>query len=66
MFQEKRTPQQMFFSRLVSNPTEKKLLNIREDIPTNPIEVNCEPTGIAQEEPIFFDADHQQTTENEL
>ena len=45
----------------------KKKLEIREDIPTKPIEVNIESTGIAQEEPVFFDTtDQQKTTEKEL
>ena len=36
-------------------------------IPTKPIEVNIESTGIAQEELVFFDpTDHQETTEKEL
>ena len=45
----------------------KKKLKIREDIPTNQIEVNFEPTGIAQEEQVFFDpTDQHETTEQEL
>ena len=48
-------------------PNEKIILNIREDIPTKPIEVNIESTGIAQEEPAFSDTtDQQETTEKEL
>ena len=43
------------------------LLKIRKDIATKPIEVNIESTGIAQEEPVFFDpTDQQETTEKEL
>ena len=34
---------------------EKTILKIREDFSTKPIEVNIESTGIAQEEPVFFD-----------
>ena len=46
---------------------EKIFLKIREDIPTQPIEVNIESTGIAQEETVFFDpADQQETTEKDL
>ena len=49
------------------DPNEKMILKIREDIPTKPIEVNIESTGIAQEEPVFFDTtDQEQTTEKEL
>ena len=54
-------------SRLEMDPNEKVILKIREDIPTKPIEVNIESTGIAQEEPVFFDpTDQQETTEKEL
>ena len=49
------------------DPNEKKILKIREDIPTKPIEVNIESTGIAHEEPAFVDTtDQQETTEKEL
>ena len=49
------------------DPNEKVILKIREDIPTKPIEVNIESTGIPQEEPVFSDPiDHQETTEKEL
>ena len=57
----------VFLSRLEMDPNEKISLKIREDIPTKPIEVNIESTGIAQEEPVFFDSiDQQETTEKEL
>ena len=56
-----------FLSRLKIDPNEKISLKIREDIPTKPIEVNIESTGIAQEEAVFFDpTDQQETTEKEL
>ena len=56
-----------FLSRLEKDPKEKTILKIREDIPTKPIEVNIESTGITQEEPVFFDPTNQQdTTEKEL
>ena len=56
-----------FLSRLEMDPNEKIILKIREDIPTKPIEVNIESTGIAQEEPVSFDpTDQQETTEKEL
>ena len=56
-----------FLSRLEMDPNEKIILKIREDIPTKPIEVNIESTGIAQEEPVFFEpTDQQETTEKEL
>ena len=40
--------------------TIEKNLKLREDIPTKLIEVNIESTGIAQEEPVFFDTRDQQ------
>ena len=56
-----------FFSRLEMVPNEKIILLIREDIPIKPIEMNLELTGIAQEEPVFFDTtDQKETTETEL
>ena len=56
-----------FLSRLEMDPNEKILLKKRENIPTKPIEVNIESTGIAQEEQVFFDRTHEQeTTEKEL
>ena len=49
------------------DPNEKIILKIREDIPTQPIEVNIESTGIALEETVFFyPTDQQETTEKEL
>ena len=56
-----------FLSRVEMDPNEKIFLKLREDIPIKPIEVNIESTGIAQDEPVFFDTtDQQETTENEL
>ena len=57
-----------FLSQLEMDPNEKKIiLKSREDIPTKPIEVNIESTGIAQEETVFFDpTDQLETTEKEL
>ena len=51
-----------FLSRLEMDPNEKVILKIREGVPTKPIEVNIESTGIAQEEPVFFDPSNQQET----
>ena len=66
-FQEKMNTAADFLSRLEMDPNEKIILNIREDIPTKPIEVNIESTGIAQEEQVFHDpTDQQETTEKEL
>ena len=56
-----------FSSRLKKDPNDKIVLKIREDIPTKPIEVNIESTGIAQEQLVFFGTtDQQETTEKEL
>ena len=56
-----------FLSRLELDPNEKIILKSREDIPTKPIEVNIESTGIVQEEQVFLDTtDQQETTEKEL
>ena len=56
-----------FLSRLEMDPNEKKILKIREDIPTKPNEVDIESTGIAQEETVFSDpTDQLETTEKEL
>ena len=56
-----------FLSRLEMDPIEKIIFKIREDIPTKSIEVNFESTGIAQEEPVFFDTtDQKDTTEKEF
>ena len=56
-----------FLSRLEMDPNEKIFLKIREDIPTEPIEVDIESAAIAQEKPVFFDTtDQQETTEKEL
>ena len=56
-----------FLSRLEMDPNEKISLKFREDIPTKPIVVNIEYTGIAQEETVSFDpTNRQETTKKEL
>ena len=56
-----------FLPRLEMDPNEKTILKIREDIPAQPIEVNIESTGIAQEETVFLDpTDQKETTEKDL
>ena len=56
-----------FLSRLEMDLNEKSILKIREYIPTKPIEVNIESTGIAREETVFFDpTDQLETAEKEL
>ena len=52
-----------FSSRLKVGVNEKIIFKLREDIPTKSIEVNIESTGIAQEEPVFFDTTDQQEEE---
>ena len=56
-----------FSSPLEMDLKEKMMLKKREDVPTKLNEVNIESTGIAQEEPVFYDTtDQQETTEKEL
>ena len=53
-----------FLFCLEVDPIERRNLKIREGNPTKPIEVNIESTGIAQEQPVFFDTTaRQETTE---
>ena len=42
-------PSSKFFIHLEMDPNEKIIFKIREVIPSQPIEVNIESTGIAQE-----------------
>ena len=37
-----------------TDPKEKLVLKIREDIGTEPIEVNVQSAGVAEEEQVFF------------
>ena len=56
-----------FFISSQNGAQQKRILKIRGDIPTKPIEVNIESTGIAQEEQVFLDTtDQQENTEKEL
>ena len=56
-----------FLSRLEMDPNEKIFLKLRKHIPTQPIEVNIETSGIAREETVFSDpTDQQETTEKEV
>ena len=43
-----------FLRRSEINPSEKLALKIREDVPTQPIEVKIESTGITQEDQVLF------------
>ena len=56
-----------FLFRLEMDSNEKIILKVRGDVPTKPIEVKIKSTGIAQEDPVFFDTtDQQEITEKEL
>ena len=46
-----------FLSRLDNDSNGKPIPKIREDVPTQPIEVNTHSTGIAQEDQLFLQAD---------
>ena len=46
-----------FLPRLESDPNEKYILNISEEIPTQPIEINSESTGIAWKDQVCFHTD---------
>ena len=45
------------------DPTEKLVLNVREDVETRPIEVNVQSAGVSQEEQIFFTEEDNETEE---
>ena len=44
--------------RLELDPNEKVILQIREDVPTQPLKANIESTGRAYERQIFFRTDN--------
>ena len=49
------------------NPNEKFILKIREEVPTQPIEVNIQSTGTTQEDQVFFPTeDAQMPSEKQL
>ena len=55
-----------FLSRSGSDPNEKNnILEIREDVPAQPIEVNNGSTGIAQRAQIFFQTDDAELSSEE-
>ena len=43
-----------YLSRMETDPKEKLLLKIREDIGTKPIEINVQSAGVPEEEQVFF------------
>ena len=62
---QKRNTAADFLSCLEMDPNDLIILKIREDIPTEPNEVNIGSTGIAQEEQfLHYATDQHQTTEN--
>ena len=50
-----------FLSRLETDTNDKNILEIREDVETEPIEINNDSTGIAQDDQVF-----SQTNDAEL
>ena len=50
-------------SRLAVSPKKKLFLEIREDIPTTPIEIHVQSTGDSAEEQIFYTEDDEETKE---
>ena len=46
-----------YLSRLEISPKEKRILRIREDIPTTPIELHVQSAGVAEEEQIYYTDD---------
>ena len=58
---------QILYFNQETDPDEKINLKIKEDFPRKSIGVNIQSTGIAQEEPVFFDTtDEHETTEKEI
>ena len=55
-----------YLSRLEISPKEKLILRIREDIPTTPIELHIQSTGVSEEEQIFYTKDDDETEEQIL
>ena len=45
------------------DPTEKLVLKIREDVETQPIEVNVQSAGVSEEEQVFFTEEDNETEE---
>ena len=60
----KMTTAAVFLTRSEVDPYEKFILEVREDVPTKPIKVMVESTGIVQDEPVFLvTTDQHRTTE---
>ena len=49
--------------RMETDPTEKLVLKIREDVETRPIEVNVQSAGVSEEEQVFFTEEDSETEE---
>ena len=45
------------------DPTEKSVLEIREDVETRPIGVNVQSAGVSEEGQVFFTEDDNETEE---
>ena len=52
-----------YLSRLEADPKDKLVMKIREDVQTQPIEINVQSAGVAQEEQIFYTNDDDETEE---
>ena len=50
-----------YLSRLKSDPKDKLILKMREDVETKPVEVSVQSAGISKEEQIFFTEDDNET-----
>ena len=52
-----------YLSRIEMEPTEKLVLKIREDVETQPIEVNVQSAGVSEEYQVFFTEEDNETEE---
>ena len=52
-----------YLSRMEMDFNEKLILKIREDVETQPIEVNVQSAGVSEEEQVFFTEEHNETEE---
>ena len=50
-----------YLSRMELDPTVKLVLKIREDVETQPIEVNVQSAGVSEEEQVFFTEEDNET-----
>ena len=52
-----------YLSRLETDPKDRLVMKIREDVQTLPIEINVQSAGVSQEEQIFYTNDDDETEE---